>query len=260
MAGQGLNIDRYYVGQGEALLFERNATGARINGRKIGNAPNIQISGQTNEVKHTESVTGKKLVDDKIIWQPSVKIDLTIDNFSKANLAWVFGGKFQSINSGTVTGETVKAGPVMQLANIGVSNLVLKKGLTTVPAPNYRLTTSGMIEALVSPLNTGVADGDDLTADYSFAAYEEIGAFNASSKPFWFSTHAINLSPSVNGTGQSDVVLDCFKVIFMPNFQFDLIGENYGTLKIQGELIQDTLQSASSIGGQLFRERQTVQS
>ena len=246
-------IDRYYVGQGEAVLYRRTPAGGREQGRLIGNAPQIQIMGEEEELKHRESRTGARKVDNKIVWTPTVMLTVTFDDFSKENLAWLFEGTDATIPSGSVTGEIQKFAPTMQLNRINVtagSVLARKVGAPSDWAANtYTVQRSGLVNIVTNPPAVGVVLGDDIQFNYSHGAFDEVRAFTQSSPEYWFSTHAVN-----KARNDEPVVLDCFRVVFRPNFQFDLIGEDYGTLTVEGELLLDDLQPLNT--GRLFTERQ----
>lgn len=245
-------IDRYYVGQGDALLFERNASGKRVLGRKVGNAPVIKISGSQEELKHIESRTGLRKTDNKIIWGNTMMVNVTIDNFSAENLAWIMSGTAAEVNAGSVTGEVQKYSSVMQLDRFNVTPAtVLARKVGAVAdwaGSTFNVQPSGVVEILTDPPAVGVVPGDDISFAYSYGAHDTNYAFTRGNKEFWFSTHAINKADN-----DAPVLLDCFRVVFKANFEFDAIGETYGTLSAEGELLLDPYQPAST--GQYYQQR-----
>jgi hypothetical protein len=244
--------DRYYVGQGEASLFMRDATGKRVSGRLIGNVNDIQISGQQKDIKHVENRTGKRLTDNKIVWEPTTMIEVTFDNFSKENLAWIFDGTASATVSGTATAEVQKYAPIMQLDNFNVSAVTAKKtaAVGNWATDTFSVSPSGLVTILTDPPVAGVVLNDSIEFAYTYGAAEQVTAFTGSNREYWLSTHAINKAENDN-----PMLLEVFKIKFMQNYQFQLIGENYGTLKISGEVLYDALNVAN---GGYFRERMTT--
>jgi hypothetical protein len=245
----GTVIDRYYVGQGEASLFQRDATGKRINGRLIGNCNDIQLSGQQKDIKHVENRTGKRLTDNKIVWEPTTTIEITFDNFSKENLAWIFDGTASATTSGTATAEVQKYAPIMQLDNFNVSAVTAKKtGAGSNWAGNtFSVTPSGLVTILTDPPAAGVVTDDPIEFAYTYGAAEQVTAFTGANREYWLSTHVINKAQN-----DAPFLLEVFKIKFMQNYTFSLIGADYGTLKITGEVLYDSLNAAN---GGYFRER-----
>lgn len=238
----GTVIDRYYVGQGEAGLFQRNASGQRINGRLVGNCTDIKMRGQQQEVSHIENRTGKRLKDNKIVWQPTTTISITFDNFSKENLAWLFDGTASTLTSGSATAEVQKYAPIMQLNNFNVSGVTAKK---TGAGANWAGSTftaspSGLITILTDPPFAGVVPGDDIEFAYAYGAAEKVTAFTGTNREYWFSTHAINKAEN-----DAPRQLNVFKVKFMQDYEYSLIGADYGTLTVQGEVLYDALNASN---------------
>ena len=233
-------IDEQFVGQGEASLYLRTPAGKRTGGRILGNCPKIELKGTQQEVEHVESRTGHRLTDNKIVWGDKVMISITVDNFNKENLAWVFGGTATTPVGGSVTGEPQLYAPVMQLDNFNVSNVSAKKTGAATPwgATTYTVSKSGLVQIVTDPPVAGVVPGDAILFDYTYGTHEKVTGASGSRPEYWFSTHAINKAQSDN-----PVLLDCFKVKFMSSYTFDLIGETYGTLVMEGEVLYDTLQT-----------------
>lgn len=248
----GTVIDRYYVGQGNASLFRRDATGKRINGRLVGNCTDIRLRGQQQEISHIENRTGKRLKDNKIVWQPTTTLTITFDNFGKENLAWLFDGTASTLTSGSATAEVQKYAPIMQLDNFNASAVTAKKtgAVGNWAADTFSVTPSGLVTILTDPPVAGVLPGDDIEFAYTYGAAEQVTAFTGSNREYWFSTHALNMAE--DGEPRQ---LDIFKVKFMQDYEYSLIGADYGTLTVQGEVLYDALNVAN---GGYFRDRALV--
>ena len=235
-------IDRYYVGQGDAALYVRTSAGKRSLGRLLGNCTKIELKGTQSEITHVESRTGKRLTDNKIVWGDKVMMTVTFDNFSKENLAWLFTGQASTGVGGSVTGEPQPYAPVMQLDNFNVTPTGVsakKTGAATPWAANtYTVSSTGLVQIVTDPPVAGVVPGDSILFDYTYGASEKVTGASGYNPEYWFSTHAINKAESDN-----PVLLNCFKVKFMSNYQFELIGETYGTLAMDGEVLYDAKQT-----------------
>ena len=101
--------------------------------------------------------------------------DLNVTNFARALMGQVHGTE-----AGSVTGEahTVQLGGLLKTAHINPADVVLKKGADEVPAEgNWERRAAGIY---VLPEAADLAAGDEITLDYSYAAYAQIEALTAS--------------------------------------------------------------------------------
>jgi hypothetical protein len=249
----GTVIDKYFVGQGDAALYQRDALGKRLGGRLIGNCTAIKLKGTQQELIHREGRTGFRGVDNKIPWEPRIMLSLQFDSFSKENLAWLFDGVASTAAGGGAVAEIQAYAPIMQLDNsVGITSVTAKKtgAASNWTADTFSVTSSGLVTILTDPPAAGVALGDPIEFSYAYGVSEQVTALNAPNLEYWFSSHIIN-----KANQDKRRVFDAFRVKFMQNYEWDLIGNNYGALSIEGELLLDSTKSA--FGG-YFRERAAV--
>lgn len=246
--------DKYYRGQGSAYLSDRDpVTGQPANGfRFLGNIPMLRISTTTQQVKHQESYTGQGLTDLVIETTKEVTLGIQLESFDKDNLLLALFGTSTAIAGATVTGETLKApgaGRSVPLANINLSSFTsLSAG---VAGTDYTVNLkTGMISFSTT---TTVAANTNLTASYVCAAAEKISAFTATNKEYWLRFDGLNTAE-----GDKPVVIDCFRVRFMPSKEWSLIGNELSSLELDGDALYDAKQPDSTVDGRFFRVRQAV--
>lgn len=98
----------YYASfQGRVYLGERNANGEPINVRTPGNVADLSLSLKTDVIEHYESQTGQRAVDLRLVKQKSATVALTIEEFTKENLALALYGNHETGTGGSVTNEAI---------------------------------------------------------------------------------------------------------------------------------------------------------
>lgn len=247
----GTVIDEYYVGQGDAALFVVNAAGKRTSGRLVGNCPQIQIQGKQNKLQHKESRTAKRLSDNVVYWMDEAMVSLTFDNFSRENLAWITGGTGSDVVSGTVTAEVQKYAPIMQLDRPRPTTVTAKKTGATGnwAADTYSVSAGGLVTIITDPPVAGVVTGDDIEFSYSYGAYDEVIAHarNGGNQQY-----ALLVDVKNKADADRPLTLEIFGIKFGADYSWDFIGEDYGQLQIQGEIVLVTGQEG------LYRTRKAA--
>ena len=98
----------YYASfQGRVYLGERNVNGEPINVRTPGNVADLSLSLKTDVIEHYESQTGQRAVDLRLVKQKSATVALTIEEFTKENLALALYGNHETGTGGSVTNEVI---------------------------------------------------------------------------------------------------------------------------------------------------------
>lgn len=128
--------NHYYSGQGVVLLGNRDAAGKAIGLAPVGNVSSLVITVETSVLEHKESQTGQRGIDLRLTTETKCKLAMTMENFNRTNLAQALRGAATTKTGTTVTGEAQKGylGKVMNLANVSVSSVVVKRGATTLTA------------------------------------------------------------------------------------------------------------------------------
>ncbi len=114
-------------------------------------------------------------------------------------------------------------------------------GLTSL---TVRKDTFGKTITLGTPLSC--FDGQAITVDYKYQGQQIVQAFTQAAAERWVRFEGVNTADSNN-----PLVVDCFKMRISPMKQIPLIGDDIGKLTLEGDLLQDVLQTS---GSQYFRE------
>lgn len=184
-----MRTPNYVVGRGK-LFFDQFQTGTKTrsgNSRYLGNSPELSTSQSEDKLKHYSSDEGIKVLDASASLQNDQSLTFSLDDISPDNLAlWFRGAKQTSvIAGGAVAAEAhanVARGTYIQLGltdadPIGARNIsaVTVNNVTTpgvVPAADYDVdAATGRI--YIHDDAAAVADGDDITVDYTAAAGNE---------------------------------------------------------------------------------------
>ena len=212
----------------------------------------LKVSTTTQQVKHQESYTGQGLTDLVIETTKEVTLGIQLENFDKDNLVLALFGTPTAIAGATVTGESLKApgpGRSVPLANINLTSFTsLSAG---VQGTDYTVNLkTGMISFTAG---STIAAGTSLTASYVCAAAEKVAAFTATNKEYWLRFDGLNTAE-----GDNPVVIDCFRVRFMPSKEWSLIGNELSSLELDGDALYDAKQPDSTVDGRFFRVRQAA--
>lgn len=246
--------DRYYRGQGECFISERDPiTGQPTGGfRFLGNVPMLKISTSTQQVKHQESYTGQGLTDLVIETTKEATVMIQLESFDKENLALALFGTSTTVAGATVSNENVivQPGRHVPLANINLTSFTsLSSGGTTyAQGTDYVVNLkSGMISF---PATSTIAAGTTVQASYICGSHEKTAAFTRTNKEYWLRFDGLNTAE-----GDSPVVIDCYRVRFMPQKELNLIGNELSSIELDGDVLYDSKQPNTTADGRFFRER-----
>lgn len=126
----------YFSGQGVVLVGLRDSLG-RVRGlRPVGNVTALAIATAINYTEHKESQSGARATDRKKVNETNITYSATWEDFGSENLMLLLRAERVSIAQGKVTDLAVlgEAGLVTPLEHVMVSNVVVKKGATTLTA------------------------------------------------------------------------------------------------------------------------------
>lgn len=243
-------VDRYYRGQGSVYLSSRDAaTGQPTGGfRFLGNVPMLRISTTTQQIKHQESYTGQTLTDLVIETSKEATLGIQLESFDRENLELAMFGTPTLLPGATVTGETITAyvGRSTPLTNINLTSFSLG---SYVEGDDYLINLkTGMVSI---PVGSSIADGSTITANYVCGNSEKVSTFTKANQEYWLRFDGLNTAE-----GDNPVVIDCFKVRFMPSKEYSLIGNELSSLELDGDVLYDALQPDSTADGRFFRVRQ----
>ena len=186
-----MRTPNYVVGRGK-LYFDMFLAGTKTisgNERYLGNSPELSLSQSEDTLDHYSSDEGIKQKDATVSLQNDSSMSFSLDDISKENLALWFRGSVSeaAIAGGAVASEAhnaVALGTFIQLGStdadpIGARNVsavtvtnVTQANAVVVAAGNYEVdAVTGRIYIIETAPD--IADGDDLTIDYTVAAGTE---------------------------------------------------------------------------------------
>ena len=129
-------MSTYASFQGRVFLGQRDEAGLPVEVRSPGNVAELKLSLKTDVLEHYESQTGQRSLDHRMVKQKSATVNLTIEEFTKENLALALYGNHVVGTGGTVTaepigGDTPVVGDRYFLAHPKVSDLVVSDSAGT---------------------------------------------------------------------------------------------------------------------------------
>lgn len=244
----------YYASfQGRVYLGKRDINGLPIEVRSPGNVADLKLSLKTEVLEHYESQSGQRSLDHRMIKSKSATINLSIEEFTKENLALALYGTHVATTGGTVTGEPVGgATPVVGdryfLAHPKVSTLVVKDSAGT-PATltlgtHYTADTDfGAIQFLDT---TGLTA--PFKASYAFGDVSEIGIFTQPLPERYLRMEGLNTAQ-----GNAKVLVELYRVAFDPLKELALISNEYNKFDMEGSLLADSTKPYDAVLGQFGR-------
>lgn len=216
--------------------------------RWLGNVPEATLELSTSSTDKNESYTGKRLQIGRLTTATTAALNMTLDEWSSANLALAFQATVSNIITGTVTAEVfpddLVAGDLVRLDRPFASALVITDSAgtpATVPPANYALEGhGGNIVRIINPASFT----QPFKAAYTYAAAENAVLFAAPSKVVFVQFDGINTETD------EPVVLDLWRVRFDPVGSLGLINAEYGNLAMTAAVLFDpTRASDAALGG-----------
>jgi hypothetical protein len=246
-------MSTYASFQGRVYLGKRDINGNPIEVRSPGNVAELKLSLKTDVLEHYESQSGQRSLDHRMIKSKSATINLSIEEFTKENLALALYGTHVATASGTVTDEPIGgATPVVGdryfLAHPKVSTLILKDS-TGTPATltlgtHYTADTDfGAIQFLDT---TGLTA--PYKASYAFGDVSEIGIFTQPLPERYLRLEGLNTAQ-----GNAKVLVELYRVAFDPLKELALISTEYNKFDLEGSLLADSTKPYDAVLGQFGR-------
>jgi len=235
----------YTILQGKFYIAERNAsTGAALGFRFVGNVPEASIALEEQTIEHTESYTGKRLVDKVVGLNKRGMLNITMEEYTKENLVLAMRGTLSSVSAATITNESHVAykNSFIKLNNIGVSQLTATDNATPTPTTLVAGTDYVVDDAAAGiifiPQGSTLANAATIRFNYTTAANsDKITAFSQTADK--------DFRVLFSGKNQADdlkpVTIEVFKVRFPPIGSLELITNEFGTLDLQAMIQYDSL-------------------
>jgi len=244
----------YYASfQGRVYLGKRDVSGNPIEVRSPGNVADLKLSLKTEVLEHFESQSGQRSLDHRMIKSKSATVSMSVEEFTKENLALALYGTAVASTGGTVTdepigGATPMVGDRYFLAHPKVSTLVVKDSAAT-PATlslgtQYTVDTDfGAVQFLDT---TGLTA--PFKASYAFGDVSEIGIFTQPLPERYLRLEGLNTAQS-----NARVLVELYRVAFDPLKELALISNDYNKFDLEGSLLADSSKPYDAVLGQFGR-------
>ena len=244
----------YYASfQGRVYLGKRDSLGNPIEVRSPGNVADLKLSLKTEVLEHFESQSGQRSLDHRMIKSKSATVSMSVEEFTKENLALALYGTAVASTGGTVTdepigGATPMVGDRCFLAHPKVSTLVVKDSAAT-PA-----TLSLGVQYTVDT-DFGALQFLDITgftapfkASYAFGVATEIGIFTQPLPERYLRLEGLNTAQ-----GNAKVLVELYRVAFDPLKEISFISDEYNKFEMEGSLLADASKPFDAALGQFGR-------
>ncbi|CAJ0780939.1 hypothetical protein LMG18090_01255 [Ralstonia mannitolilytica] len=253
-------MSTYASFQGRVFLGKRDAAGVPYEVRSPGNVAELKLSLKTDVLEHYESQTGQRTLDHRMVKQKSATLNLTIEEFTKDNLALALYGNHVTGTGGAVNGEPVGgATPLIGdryfLAHPKVSNLLIKDASATpatlVAGVDYTADLDfGAIQFL--RLDDGGTPPTPYAlpfkATYTYGITTEIGIFTQPLPERYLRLEGLNTAQ-----GNAKVLVELYRVAFDPLKELSLISDDYNKFEMEGSLLADATKPFDAVLGQFGR-------
>ncbi len=271
-----VSTNKYFSGQGCLFVADRDAFGNILAYREVGNVSELSVTLDATVAEHKESCSGSRLTDARIVTELSASVSMTLQNFTKENLALLFSGDVLDNSGGTVVDQTAytsgtvpSANPILSNADVLYwnrtnANVVLPVG-TKFFAKHMNITSpvlknnggsalalgtvytcdlaTGEITLLqaVTILGAGPSPGPEmhgfLSLSYTYAAYSGARMLkSAINKPRAFLFRGLNTADS-----NSKVRVELYNVVLDPAQSFDVLTEEFAEFQVEGSVLYDAV-------------------
>ena len=161
----------YFRGQGKVWIASRDSTGATSGFTEVGDAEALNINqSETYDTVH-ESQTGARVKVVHAAIEYNMDFELTVLNFSKANLSKALLGTSSVVAGGTIAAESHKAWK-------GSSFFLKYPGVSAVTIGSLVSGTDYVVDAVTGridiPTGSSITDGAALSVAYTHAGAEGV--------------------------------------------------------------------------------------
>lgn len=243
-------MSTYASFQGRVFLGKRDIDGKPTEVRSPGNVAELKLSLKTDVLEHYESQSGQRTLDHRMVKQKSATVNLTIEEFTKENLALALYGNFVVGTPGTVTDEPVGGtvpviGERYFLAHPKVDTLVVVDSAgtpATLTAGTHYTADADFGAVQFLDVATFTAP---FKASYAFGVATEIGIFTQPLPERYLRLEGINTA-----AGNAKVLVELYRVAFDPLKEISFISNEYNKFEMEGSLLADSSKPFDAVLGQ----------
>lgn len=241
----------YFSGQGKVFSSDRDVNGNFTAFAFLGNVPEFKVMPKIDFFEHVEAQSGSRFLDARAVKKTAVSVELTVEEFTAANLVKVLYGD-SVVDPGTsVTGETAPTGlqvnDYLRLKNGDVSAVVVKDSAgvpaTLVAGTDYVIESAahGMLQIL--NLGTYV---QPFKVNYTYAGQTRVRALTTSVKERWLRFEGINTADPALGKW----LVELYRVQLDPLKDLNAISDNMEKLVLSGVALYDSTKALdATLGG-----------
>lgn len=249
----------YFSGQGVVLIGSRDANGKPTGLKPVGNVRDLKITIETQTLEHKESQSGQRAVDFRLATETKASLTMTLEHYSRENLALALRGDGIVVPAGSVIDEplTFYAGAVMPLAHVKVSSVAVTQGATPLVARAGTAPWDYDVNAEAGSLlfngdaatraTSGLTDGTALLVDYDYAAQTRVEALTQAAPERFLRFEGLN---TLNGN--APVVVEVPRFVIDPAKEYGLItAGDAAAFELAGSVLID---NAITSGSRFFRQ------
>lgn len=250
-------VNRYVGLNGRMFISERSAAGRPLGFDAMGNCSEASIRHETGTFEHKESQTGLGITDLRFENSRKAMITITMESLTAKNLARSMQGTVNALAGATITSEQINGVLAGKSYFLNRMNLTSFTSLTDDAGTPVAYTVnddytvdlkSGRIDLVAGG---GIADGDNLRANYVAGASEKIAMLTQANKNYWVRFAGLNRAEDL-----APVEIDLYKCRFNLPSDIGLITDEIIQLQIEGEILYDQLQANDTVNGRFYRIQQ----
>ncbi len=248
-----------FSGQGKVFAAVRDENGNPGPLRFMGNVPSLEVALAVENTDKRESTSGQRLLMKRLFTSKDANVTITLDEFTRENLALALYGAHATLAGGAVLDEEfppdLAVGDFVRLAGQNITDLTIVD--SDEPAntldeddgetedPHYRIESAahGTIEILSLAGLT-----QPLIADYTDGGGTNIAMFTQPPPVRWLRFEGLN-------TAEDDrpVLVELYNVQLSPVATLGLINDEFGGLELTGGALFDAARASDDEFGPFGR-------
>lgn len=241
---------KYFSGQGKLFIGALDVNGNAAGLEWVGNVPSLTLTFETETLEHKESYSGNRLVDLRLSRENRSRVNATLEQISKENLARLMRGTATIRTGATITNELngpgLVAGQFINTRFPDVTALTITDSAgvptTLVLNTNYRITNArqGTIELMNVTSFT-----QPLKLNYTYAGHELVTMFTEGSNRYYCRFEGLNTADD-----NRPMVVELYEVQFDPAREIALITDDVAQFELVGSAIYSSARAADAqLGG-----------
>ena len=232
----------YFVGHGKVYAAQRDVDGDPTGFLDLGNCPSFVLTPGNRGLR---DVTNPEVLPGMFPAGVTGSIRLVLDELNANNLSQAFYGSNIAVTENSVVGETVKAytGKFCPTQYINISSVTVSG---KVEGTDYTVDPAGGLHVI----QVGTSEGESWSVSYDYSDQNVSAAFSLAPELLWIRFNGINIAED-----NAPVVVDVYKVRFVPVDDVQLIGDTFLSMTLNGKIQYDSTKDGTTLWGNYFRIR-----